>query len=266
MDKKKDRIWIVPRNDAEALEIINILDVNNENYVCTGQKWGASWSGLEEDILIHIKKECENCRIIYGVELCGPFPKFGKCQYKNIDHHRYGDEDRYNSESSIEQTARILNIQLTRFQKLISINDVDWIPGLIRAGATDEEIKAVRTMDRKAQGITERDELQAEIDINKAEWLNEHKCLLYCPGGQTSAHTDRLFGKYKELLSIGPNRNDPSQNEINYYGPVGKIETLNKMRFPYKHWSGGGKTDGFFGIITDEKKIVDRIISFFKKD
>lgn len=46
----KDRIFICPKNDLEAVTIIDYLQRNGENVLITNQAWGATWEGLEPEI------------------------------------------------------------------------------------------------------------------------------------------------------------------------------------------------------------------------
>ena len=41
--KKEKRVWVVPNNDLEARTIIEMLEREGEEYLVTGQSWGASW-------------------------------------------------------------------------------------------------------------------------------------------------------------------------------------------------------------------------------
>ena len=50
------RIWIVPNNDLEAKAIISLLEKNGEDFIVTGQGWGASWDMLEPKVLDELKR------------------------------------------------------------------------------------------------------------------------------------------------------------------------------------------------------------------
>lgn len=99
-----ERLWIVPNNDLEAKTIIEMLEREEEKFLVTGQTWGASWDNLEDEIKAEIEAKKENSEI-YGVELQGD-----SNGAKNVDHHSYGDDDRSNEKSSIEQVAGILGV------------------------------------------------------------------------------------------------------------------------------------------------------------
>ena len=105
---KTDNIIVSPINDLESFEIVKTLLDNgyelNKNLFVTLQPWGASWEKLES----YIKNDLQNYPSdkIYGVEL------IGNIGYNNIDHHSYGDDNRENERSSIEQIADLVNYKL----------------------------------------------------------------------------------------------------------------------------------------------------------
>jgi len=228
------RIWVMPRNDGEAIEIEKILVTAGETVLVSRQPWGASWGSLELDIQERLRAAGD--AEIIGVELAGPNP-YGAC---NIDHHKYRDEDRRHPLSSLEQVAARLNMPLNRWQQLVAANDRGYIPAMAALGATGDEIGAVRAQDRAAQGIGPDQERQAEIDIAAAEW-RDGKVAVTCPRGVTSAHSDRLFGRARESLLMAP-------DEWDYYGP--RHEEFASLPLPETHWSGGDPSSGYFGIRT----------------
>lgn len=58
---KKDRIYIVPKNDLESVEIISALKKlgyeENVNLFITEQGWGASWKNLEPEIIEAVREK-----------------------------------------------------------------------------------------------------------------------------------------------------------------------------------------------------------------
>ncbi len=255
-EKMKKRIFIVPVNDGEAVEIRNLLLDHGETVVVTRQPWGASWQGLEPEVVEEVEKLlAENPGAqVYGVELAGP-ARWGAI---NIDHHRYADDDRWSPKSSLEQVAELLGVELTRYQKLVAENDKGYIPAMEKAGATPDEIKLVRAQDRLAQGVTPDDERQAVIDIKYAE-RRGRKILLHCPKGSTSAHTDLLYGQYDELLKI-----DEVSGKWIYFGPRHQqFFALTDGGVAGARWVGGGKKSGYAGAEKPTPETQQKILKFF---
>lgn len=233
------RLWIVPANDLEALAISGLLREHGESLLITHQPWGASWQGLEPEIqesLLRFRADHPE-GVIYGVELAGP----NTHRAIDIDHHFYSGDDRRAAASSLEQVANLLGVELTPADQRIAINDRAWIPGLLASGATAEEIAEIRARDRRAQGVTEQQEIEARRDIDSATrtagtWLVE------CPDGQSSAHADFLFerlGRVEPVLLMGPAR-------WTYSGP--RARDLAALNLPEPHWAGGEAAYGYFGI------------------
>jgi hypothetical protein len=238
-------------NDGEMVEIERLLLGCGERVLISRQPWGASWDRLEPDVSEELaswrKKHPEGS--IYGVELKGSNPY----EAIDIDHHRYSGDDRSHPLSSLEQGAAILGVDLDRRQTLAALNDRGYIPAMLAAGASPEEIDEIRRQDRQAQGLTEGDERRARADIARAKWSGR-KVILECPAGQTSCHSDRLFGLADEVLYCGPRK-------WSYEGH--RHRELAGMKFAEENWSGGAEARGFFGISAPERGTRDAILSWF---
>lgn len=244
------RLWVVPVNDAEGVEIVRLLRNQGEFVVASDQRWGATWNALEEHVQAEIRKfrkEHAEGRI-YGVELGGTNP-YGAI---DIDHHLYRDSDRRNPLSSIEQVAQITGTVLSRRQQLIAVNDRAYIRGMQAEGASKEEIDEIRRMDRAAQGLTEQDEMRAEAEISRAVWQGR-RALVHCVR-PTSAHSDRLFGHAEETLLAG-------ENVWSYSGPRHQI--LAAHPWPEPFWSGGEPDSGYFGIEAPGERSRQELLKFF---
>ena len=249
-----NRVFVAPKNDAEAVRIIEILQEREEDVLVTSQSWGASWEGLEEDI----KEELVGFDgVIYGIELKGSNPY----NAVNLDHHFYEGDDRSNEKSSLEQVADIINYKLTDYDKMISCNDTGYIPAMqsLDIDITNEEREAliikVRALDRKCQGITEEQEQQAiEAIENNLEKIN-NTIIVKSPHSKCACYTDRLFGKYDRLLIIS------EDGESNFYGDKLTIETLFDK---FQGWKGGNieGDSGYWGGYGDQieiENIVKRV-------
>jgi hypothetical protein len=245
------RIWVTPLNDGEAVEIARLLGEAGERVLTTAQAWGASWAGLEPET----RAELERFRAerpdgdILGVELAGP-NGYGA---RNIDHHRYQDEDRSHPLSALEQTAEILGVDLDRRRLLVAANDRGYIPAMRVLGATDGEVADVRRQDREAQGVGAEQERRAAEDVKGAQRRGD-RVLVRCAEDPTSAHADALFEHCRECLLAGP-------GEWNYYGP--RHQEFAALGVPEKHWSGGAPNSGYFGVRAPGEKTRRRVEELF---
>ena len=249
------RLWVVPLNDAEAVEIRKLLEARGERVLVTGQGWGATWAGLEPGVRDAIAgfSGGSGGGTVYGVELGGPNP------YRaiNIDHHKYGEEDRSHAASSLEQAAAILGVELDRWQRLIALNDRGYIPAMItEAGATAAEIEAVRRADRSAQGVTAAQEAAAARDLEEHAEFSGDRVKVWCAEGSTAAHSDGLYGKAREILLMGP-------DEWNYYGPRHRVLAAMFEGRTGKTWCGGAEASGYFGIAAPEAGERERILAWW---
>lgn len=255
MDKiENNRLWVTPNNDLEAKSIIEMLERNGEEFLVTGQEWGASWDNLEKEIKEAIESAKEQGKQVYGVELQGD--SNGAI---NVDHHIYGEDDRTNPKSSIEQVSEILGVELTLDEQFISANDKGYIPAMenlgvelgINAEDLQEIIANIRMRDREMQGVTLEQEEQAQEVVEKLGRITEKReyIQLDLPHSKTSTITDRLYGKYDNLLITS------GDGETNFYGTTEIIQMLDE-RFP-GGWSGGqlDQGSGFWGGYADQSAI-----------
>ncbi len=251
MKRCPSRLWVLPLNDGEAVEIRRLLEHHRETVLLSRQSWGASWAKLEPKLAQRARDFRNQCPggEIFGVELAGSNP-FGAI---DIDHHRYRDDDRSHPLASLEQVARILGVLLTRWQLLVAANDRGYIPAMLGLNATPDEIAAVRAQDRAAQGIGPEQERQAEQDLRQAVWRDD-KVFVPCHTKPTAAHADRLFDRAREALLV-------SAPEWDYYGP--RHQGLTAFRFPEAHWSGGDPRSGYFGIENPSHETQQKILGFF---
>ena len=260
----ENRLWISPNNDLEAKAIVELLQKNNENLLVTAQQWGASWENLEEEIKNKIKEAKDKQEAIYGIELQGDLDGV-----INIDHHKYGDDDRLNPKSSIEQVADILGVELSLDEKFISENDKGYIPAMEKLGKElgigeedlQEIIANIRMRDRAMQGITPEQEAQSEEAIQKLGDLSEKRdyIQLDLPHSKTATIQDRLYGKMDNLLITS------GDGETNFYGITDIISMLDE-KFP-GGWSGGqlDKGYGFWGGYVDQEAVKKEVQNMMDK-
>lgn len=250
------KFFITPVNDGEAVEIRNLLSDHGERVAITRQPWGATWAGLETDVVAEVEgflSQNPKTEVI-GIELGGP----ARWNGSNIDHHRYQGDDRWSPKSSLEQVAELLGIQLSRYQTLISENDKGWIPAMEKAGAAPDEIALVRAQDRLAQGVTPDHEAQAIRDLRQAEWRGR-QVVIRCPKGATSAHTDRLYGRFDEALTV-----DEVNGKWIYFGHRHHaFHALTEGGVAGARWSGGSEKSGYAGAEQPGAKTQQKILNFF---
>src|ERR1039458_9907858 len=191
-----ERLWVIPMNDLEALEVRSLLASHSETFLESAQPWGASWSGLEPHIqasLASFRQQHPGAEIL-GIELQGS----NAFAATNIDHHYYPGDDRTSPRSSLEQVAVRLDVELNRWQKLVAANDRSYIPAMLATGASPEEVARIRAADRAAQGLTPRHQDLAVSDIQqRAEWRGP-KVLVSWLERPTFAHSrseERRVGK-----------------------------------------------------------------------
>lgn len=252
--KKLNKIFVVPNNDAEAIQIQKILLDKKQNFLVTQQQWGASWEGLEDKI----KEKLQNFKgQIYGVELQGNNIYDGL----NVDHHKYNDDDRSNKLSSIQQVAELVSYEMTDFDNFISVNDNGYIPAMEKLSneldMTEEETKniinQIRFLDRQAQGITKEQEEQSNQAILKLNLTEKQNLVIvHLPHSKCSTITDRLYGLYDNLLILS------EDGESNFYGVGSVVSQLHKE---FEGWCGGNLPEyGFWGGYADQTKIKKLVI------
>jgi hypothetical protein len=193
--------------------------------------WGAKLSDYQNEL------ERIDADVIYGVELIEDIPL--QPNYRSIDHHN----TKSYLPSSIEQIAGIFNLQLSRHQILVAANDKGYIPAMIKAGATQQEIEEVRRNDRKQQGVTEEDEQKAGYSIKNNLEVIKDIFIIKSTTSKFSPITDRMFGKADKLIIY-------NDSKLCYYGKYKDIIVNYHYDYieNYKAYHGGGD-NGYFGLI-----------------
>jgi hypothetical protein len=249
-NSKRINVVITPVNDLEAIEIKKLCELHHQLVLVTGQQWGASWSGLEPQIQSIIANSPKGV-YFYGVELQGTAP-YTNCY--NIDHHRYGDDDRWNPKSSLEQVAELLGVEIGIREKMVVANDRGHIDAMKRLGEKlglnetlkSELISEIRLADRSAQGITPEQEAVAEEAIAHREVIGD-LTIVKMAHSKCATVTDRLYGQYKSLLVYTPGE------EINFYGDWASVEEIS-LAIP-----GGWSGNGFWGISDGSPEMYNRV-------
>jgi hypothetical protein len=162
--------FLLGGSDLEMQEIENILAENNIEYENLALTWSdASWEKYSD---IANKKIKEGYTVV-GVELFNKEYKPPKAL--DIDHHN----ERRCEPAAIEQVAHLLDVELNAYQKLVAANDKGHIPGLIRAGASYNQIKEIRKKEHDIQGITNKDLEKVRQAIRTSELINNVTVIRY---------------------------------------------------------------------------------------
>ena len=232
-------IFFLGGQDAEMCEIRKILEHHRLTFYDKKLHWGARASAYREELLKIDKK----IPILIELKVDIPLPDHAII----IDHH--GPQAGKDQPTSIEQVAELLGLSLNRWQKLIAANDRGWIDGLKAFGASETEIEQVRRYDRQCQGVTEAEETLAAQAIQEMEVINGI-AVVRIPFRHISSVTDRLYGKYDDILVITP-------ESINFSGDGKRVLKL-AATFP-EGWYGGNLPEkGFWGV--EGKKRINEII------
>jgi len=165
--------------------------------------------------------------------------------------------------------AEILGIELTLDEKFVSANDKGYIPAMEKLGEelgiSPEDLKEIianiRMRDREMQGVTPEQEAQAKEAVERLGEIKEKRAYIQVdlPHSKTSTVTDRLYGKYDNLLITS------GDGETNFYGTTEIINMLNE-KFP-GGWSGGqlDQGSGFWGGYADQSEIKSVVQEFINK-
>jgi len=216
----KRRAFLIGGCDLEMAGIVRILKRYNQIFFNKNLSWGAKLSEYKDEI------RRDFC--FYGIELIEDINP-PKC-YKVVDHHN----EYANNLSSIEQIANILGIKLNRFEKLIALNDKGYIPLMRKFGASEREIKHIRYLDRKFQGVTKEDEEEAIKAIKNAKEINGIK-VFYTNSKRFSPISDRI--NLDEYIIY-------NRKEAVYYGKRA-LEIAKKLKNKNIYYS-----KGFIGLIS----------------
>lgn len=156
--------------------------------------------------------------------------------YLSIDHHN----ERSSEPASILQVAKLLGVELTRYQNLVAANDSGYIPGMEKMGATPVEIKLVREKDRQMQGVTEEDENTAEQELKNID-LKSPLIKVKTSLNHFSPLLDRLYGAKRILIY--------NEQNLNFYGWESRflVDTYQGL-IEKKQAYFGGDPIGFFGV------------------
>lgn len=230
MDKSK-LLFLLGGADLEMQTIRDTLQAEAIPFVDHHLRWdNALLSSYQKELQL-VGSGCT----VYGIELQEDM--IPPVSYRPIDHHNQLSS----MPCALEQVMEILQLPMTRYLKLIAANDKAYIPGMLAMGATVEEISAIRLADRKAQGVTEEEEVLAQKAIDENLEKIGGMLVVRTDNSSFSPICDRLY-PYRELLVY-------TDCEWVYYGE--RAEQI-RMMFPDDCASGnlyyGGGENGYVGI------------------
>lgn len=249
------RIFLLGGNDLEMTTIKNLLVNAGEQFETHDLRWdNAKLSSYEKTL-----KEYGNSPDyqIYGIELNEDIPH--PDNYVRIDHHN----DFANKPSSLEQVATLLDLAMDRHMQLVAANDARYIPGMIKLGASREEIDDIRRADRAAQGISEGDdERLAEESLKSCKGDASNLYVVESLTSKFSTICDRIY-PYRRLLIY-------NDDVAEFYGEgVNDLTSLFKSELDAKKMYHGGGDSGYLGTVSGAYSkeeiagIVDKIRTHF---
>lgn len=223
----KKYIFLLGGMDLEMKTIAKLLKKNNLAYHDKHLKWGAKLSSYQQTF--------NDFNVFVGVELEQDVDP--PIHYINIDHHN----EHADLPCSLQQVAELLGKKLTSFQKLICANDSGYIPAMETAGATPKQVMRIRKADRKAQGVTELEEILGKEAIERGMAVFGEFKTVYTLGTKFSPIVDLLY-PYSQLLVY-------NACELTYFGRDAlKIVEYIRQKYPVDWFFSGGGVHGFFGL------------------
>jgi hypothetical protein len=230
--------------DLEMQEIRSLLRVHAPGRIEDGNlPWGARLSSYKSELLSALEAGQQPILIELQDDL--PAELFDRDTCIVVDHH--GPRAGRDQPTSIEQVWRILGLPdagWPRHLALVAANDRAHVAGLVEAGATPDEILAIRAADRAAQGVTAADEAEALRAI--ADRRGQGRVVIVETVSTTSsAIADRMRTElggpgYDRLLVVMPDK-------LAVFGDGEAIGGL-AAAYPASWWGGDLPAAGFWGM------------------
>lgn len=260
-----DTTLVSPRNDGEAVTIVEIARCLGFDVRVSTQAWGAT---LEKEPSATFDNLKRNVVIIEmpGVE------KENQLRAAHtvfvIDHHKYEGLDRSNPKSSLEQFADLIGYTLNRWEMGVALNDRGYITALEAHAFTEDEIRAIRKFDMQAQGLTDTDIATLTVDYANARPSPKgHVLVVTSRLSKTSYLSDLHYWKKKkgqtelDLLVLSVEK-EGKLREASFYGAPDSVARLQK---DLGGFSGGDPSTGMFWgkvfdvLMPNESEILSRI-------
>lgn len=154
MLNKNNTTVLCPINDLEAHCILAIANEQHIHAIAGPNYWGCTLAQALKGIDISSCKA--NLLAIELPDINGQgallLQNHGICLH-TLDHHQYAGLNAQHRLSAIEQFAAIFSLQLTKYQQLVAANDKGFIPALLAAGASYEQMHAIRDHEARIRGV-----------------------------------------------------------------------------------------------------------------
>lgn len=202
--------------------------------------WGARASAYMPEIAAAVEVGCTPVL----VELALDLPQAVLERTRIVDHH--GALAGRDKPSSLRQVFQLLGLpaeQWTREYALIEANDVGHIAGLQSAGATSDEIAAIRARDRNAQGISEESERLSRLAVARATRRGRLTVV------ETAAPTSSVIADLMHPALGGAGADNLlvlTPETVSFFGDGHVITALEDV--PGCWWGGALPEHGFWGI------------------
>lgn len=243
-------VFFLGGRDLEMRTIRGLL----QDQGCSFHDLELCWGARASDYRPQIEAARHQGQTAVLVELEDDMRLSGKERVIVVDHHR--ETSGSERPTSLEQVFHLLGLpeaRWTRRLELVAANDRGYIPEMEAVGASLPEIREIRDADRRAQGITSREEQQARQAIRQAESLEEGLLtVIELAHDHTAPACDFLHPAYggpgfRNLAIFSP-------GEVNVFGQGKVIRSLIDA-FPHGWYGGALPESGFWG---DRRESLDR--------
>lgn len=236
----KDRVFLLGGMDLEMCTIRDILEEGGHDYIDKHLHWG---NALLSEYKDEVMKYDSNTQIV-GIELCEDISL--PSNYLSIDHHN----ELSGRVSSLEQVVNLLELKMNRFQMLVAANDKGYIDGMKDLGATEEDIRRIRQLDRQCQGVTELEEAEADKLVANVSGTDKWPVMIETRLNHFSPVSDRLYPVREYVIY--------NDHEMVYFGCERMKETKAEFAAELKErkaYYGGSSSNQFFGVTYNEKQM-----------
>ena len=241
-------VFLLGGHDLEMMTIKELLLAHSYRVEDAGLTWANSKLSAYADVIM----ATDVATFIVGIELENDWD-VDSARYIPINHHG----DCVGKGSSLEQVAGLLELELSRKERLIAANDEGYIPAMKALGASREEIETIRLEDRKSQGVSEESEMTADENVKKAVPSRSGVVFVKTELTLFSPIVDRLYIKFPYYSYVVFNETD-----ICTYGDVSK--SFSETFHDHVGLYSGGTGFGYAGIANVKKGDMEGIIKQIK--